>query len=303
MDPLKRGRLLVLGAAVCWSSGGAAVKLAAPLNAWQIAGFRSLIAFVFIALLVGIWNARPLLPSGKVLLGSIANALMLILYIGANTRTTAANAIFLQCTAPLWVLLLSPWVLKEPFRAQDLRIFSFCGVGMVLFFCDQLAPGERLGNVLALLSGVCYALVILGLRSGRAPAAATGSLRQGPSDAEAMLVWGNLLCFLICLPLMGSTANIAAKPMMVVTGMGLIQLGLGYFLMSHGTALVPALEAILLALIEPVLNPIWAFLLVSEKPGPWALAGGSIVIGTVAYQTVRDGVGKESSKVECPEAK
>jgi drug/metabolite transporter (DMT)-like permease len=291
MSPIKRGRVLVLAAAFCWSTGGAAVKNALPLNVWQIAGLRSLVAFFFVGALVGIWNARPLFPSGRVLLGSLANAGMLILYIAANLRTTSANAIFLQCTAPLWVLLLAPIVLKEPFRAQDLRIFSLCGVGMVLFFCDRLSGGEMLGNVLALLSGVCYAMVVLGLRWGnRKLSDEAASERKGPNDAQAIVVWGNLLCFLICAPLMGSMDTLSARPLMVVTGMGVIQLGLGYYFLSLGTAHVSALESILLALIEPMLNPLWAFIFLNERPGPWALAGGTLVIGTVAYQTVRDGL-------------
>ena len=310
MDSLKRGRLLIVGAALCWSCGGAAVKLASSLNTWQIAGFRSLIAFVFVGLLVGIWNARPLVPSSTVMLGSIANAGMLILYIAANLWTTAANAIFLQCTAPVWVMLLSPWVLKEPFRAENLKYFVFYAVGMGLFFFDMPQSqsdsakvldqhGDMLGKILALLSGVCYAAVILFLRWGRSKST-DGATHKGPSDAEAIVVWGNLLCFIVCVPLMGSFANVTARPMAVVAGMGTIQLGLGYFLMSKGTAIVPALEAILIALVEPVLNPLWAFLTVDERPGRLALTGGAIVIGTVAFQTLQSRTTELKSEPAAP---
>ena len=287
MDKLKRGRLLVLAAALCWSTGGAAFKLAAPLNSWQIAGLRSLFAFLFIAIMVKPWRTRPILPNFKVVLLSFANVGMLLLYVSAN-RGKAANAIFLQDTAPIWVSLLAPWLLSEPFRARDLWSLAVCIVGMILFFVGKLEPGQQTANIFALASGVCYALVLVGMRWGRRKSEAEQA-QAGMSDSEALLVWGNLLCVLIAIPFLGPVPEgLTWKPVAVVAYMGAFQLGLGYFLMSKGMASVPALEAVLLSLLEPVLNPVWTYLIVKEKPGPWAVVGGAIIIGTVAYQALSD---------------
>jgi DME family drug/metabolite transporter len=290
--------MFILAAAICWSSGGAMVKLSAPLNAWQIASIRSFFACLLVTVLVRPWRARPLLPNWKVLLLALINAGMLILYILANTRTTSANAIFLQDTAPVWVSLFSPWLLSEKFRRQDLRSLLICAGGMSLFFVDQLTPGQWTGNLLALGSGVLYALVLIGLRWGRQKTTASAESGAGGepqlSNAEAILVWGNLLCFLICAPIMGgSPLSVGVRPCLIAAGMGMFQLGLGYYLMSKGIAEVPALEAVLLSMVEPVLNPFWAYLIVGETPGPWALAGGAIILGNVAWQSFSENKSKE----------
>jgi DME family drug/metabolite transporter len=287
MDKLRRGRLFVLAAALCWSTGGAAFKLAAPLNSWQIAGLRSLFAFLFIMVMVKPWRTRPILPNFKVILLSLANVGMLLLYTAAN-QGKAANAIFLQDTAPLWVSLLAPWMLSEPFRARDLWSMTVCILGMALFFVGQLEPGQQTANVFALASGVCYALVLVGMRWGRRKPGAAEP-KAGMSDSEALLLWGNLLCVFVVIPFIGPLPEgLTWKPVAVVAYMGAFQLGLGYYLMSKGMASVPALEAVLLSLLEPVLNPVWAYFTVHETPGPWALAGGAIIIGTVAFQALTD---------------
>jgi DME family drug/metabolite transporter len=291
---IQRGRLCALGAAFCWSSGGALVKIAnKDFDGWQIAGFRALFAFLFLFLMVRAWRARPLMPNLKVIVLTIIYAVMLILFILANTLTTSANAIFLQDSAPLWVLLFSTWLLKEKLRLQDIILLAVCGVGLGLFFVDDLQPGQSQGNILALVSGLGYALVIVGLRWGRhksdgaEPTAAEKSLRP-PSDSELILVWGNLTCFVACLFFMGPLPADFAKPMGAVAFMGVFQLGLGYYLLSRSVNHVPAVEASLLTLLEPVLNPIWTYFAVGEKPGPFALLGGAIIIGGVAYSALRD---------------
>ncbi|HYG76388.1 MAG TPA: DMT family transporter, partial [Planctomycetota bacterium] len=311
MNPTQRGRLLVLGAAFFWSTSGALVKLSYPvMNGWQVAGIRALFACLFLAAIVKPWRARPFYPRGKVIPLSLIYAIMLILFILANTLTTAANAIFLQDTAPLWVLVLSPFLLKEPFRARDAGLLAVCGVGLALFFMDDLKPGQADGNILALFSGLGYGLVILGLRWGRhkEDEAAADPGTRPPSDSELILVWGNLICFLACLPLMNGLPSAAFEPAThvdfaqkipsalqplvtpfnAVAFMGVFQLGLGYLLLSRGVRHVPAIEASLLALIEPVLNPVWTYLVAGEKPGPFALAGGAIIIGSVAFQALRE---------------
>jgi drug/metabolite transporter, DME family len=296
-EELRRGRLLILGAAVCWSLGGGAVKIAQEqLDAYQIAGFRSLFSFVFLCVVMKTWRARPIIPPLSVWVMSSFYVVTVTLYVVATMKTTAANAIFLQDTAPLWVLLLSPLVLKEPLRFSDIGVMSICAFGMYMFFLDKIEPGHRDGNLIAILSGVGFAAVILAMRWSEKSSvrSADQDSASKPTPANLMIVWGNLLCFLACLPLMGPLPEISPaasagllKPMAVVAFMGVFQLGLGYYLLNRGANRVPAVEISLLVLAEPLLNPVWAYAVVGEKPGPWALAGGALILGTLTWNGMR----------------
>lgn len=302
MNPLLRGRLLVLAAAICWSFGGAAVKLGkgANLDGWQVAGFRSLGALLFMVLATRAWRAQPLRPGVKLLALSLSYAGMLIFFVLANMLTKSANVIFLQDTAPVWVLIFSPLILKERFQSQDLMVMAICACGLVLFFQGQLEAGEATGNVLALLSGITYALAVIGMRWGQDPAQlpAGGSQKLGmldrggaarPSRAQMIVVWGNALTIAICMPRMvavpldGEELRLAG----LLAVVGVFQIGVGYWLLVKGLRYIQASEASLLALVEPILNPLWAYFAVGEKPGPWSLAGGAVVLTALAWQALR----------------
>jgi drug/metabolite transporter (DMT)-like permease len=265
-----RHRLLLLAAAVLWSSAGVVIKLSA-LDAWQLAGGRALVAGLFLAIAVPTARRRP---TGPLLLVGMAYAFTTVLFVLANKLTTSANAIFLQDTAPLWVLLLSPWVLGErPTRGELLSIPIF-GAGLALFFVDQLSPGQLAGNLVALVAGVAFAASILGLR------------RLGP-DGPAALVWGNLMAAAVTLPLwpLGPAAD--AADLGAVAFLGVFQLGLAYLCFSLGLRGTPAVEASLLVLLEPVLNPVWTFLFAGERPGRWALTGGAVILLATIWRTLQ----------------
>ena len=264
-----RSRLLVLAAAVLWSTGGAAIKLCG-LTAWQIAGGRSLVAGLFLVAAVREGRGRP---SPRVLAVGVAYAFTVVLFVLATKLGTAANAIFIQDTAPLWVLLLSPWLLRETPSRGELAAVPVYAAGLGLFFLDELSAGQLAGNLLALGSGLAFAFSIVGLRAlrGRGPAA---------------LVWGNLLAAAATAPLWASGPAPAPIDLLLVAYLGVFQLGLAYLVFSRGISGTPAVEASLLILLEPVLNPVWAFLLAGESPGPWALAGGAVILGATAWRTV-----------------
>jgi DME family drug/metabolite transporter len=265
-----KSRLLILSAAVLWSTAGAAIKRAG-LDGWQIAGGRSLIAGLFLFLVVREARVRPTL---RVLAVSVAYTFTVVLFVLATKLTTAANAIFIQDTAPLWVLLLSPWLLGErPTRGELLAVPVF-GAGLGLFFLDELTAGQVTGNVLAAVSGVAFALSIVGLR------------RLGP-EGPAALVWGNVLAALLTAPFWSSGPTPTSADLALLVYLGVFQLGLSYLAFSRGVSGgTPAIEASLLVLLEPVLNPIWTFLFAGERPGPWALAGGAVVLLATAWRTV-----------------
>lgn len=263
-------RLLLLAAAVVWSTGGAAIK-ATGLTSWQIASGRSLIAALFVGLLFASSRRRLTLP----LLGvGVAYAGTVVLFVLANKLGTSANAIFLQDTAPLYVLLLSPLLLHErPTRGELLATPLFV-LGLALFFFDELAPGQLMANGLALGSGVFFATLVLGLR------------KLGDVGLAAVL-WGNALAGLGTLPLALSGPAPLAWDWAILAYLGVVQLGLGYAFFSFGVRKVPAIEASLLILIEPVLNPVWAFLVAGERPGPWALSGGGLILLGTAWITLQ----------------
>lgn len=264
-----RSRLLILAAAVLWSTAGAAIK-SVGLDAWQTAGGRSLVAGLFLLAAVPEARVRPTL---RVFLVSIAYAFTVVLFVLGTKLTTAANAIFIQDTAPVWVLLLSPWLLGERPTRGELLAVPVYGAGLALFFLDELTGGQVLGNVVAALSGVAFAFSILGLRVLR-------------HDGPAALVWGNALAAAATFPLWSSGPAPTALDVGLVVYLGIFQLGLAYLAFSRGMTGTPAIEASLLVLLEPVLNPIWTFLFAGERPGPWAIAGGAVVLGATAWRTM-----------------
>ncbi|WP_093518487.1 DMT family transporter [Stigmatella erecta] len=264
-----RPRLYLLGAAALWSTAGAAIKLS-HLDAFQLSSGRSLIAAAVLFLLFPESRRRP---TPRMLGVAAAYAATVVLFIFANKLTTSANAIFLQDTAPLYVLLLSPLVLRERPSRGELAAVPIFLLGLSLFFLDQLSPGQFQGNLVALGSGVAFAITILGMRAAS-------------TEGSAILFYGNLIAgFGLLTPALSGPA-----PTLLDAGLlaflGIFQLGLGYAFFQRGLRDVPAVEASLLVLLEPVLNPVWAFIFAGEQPGPWALVGGAIILLATAWRTV-----------------
>lgn len=273
-------RLRVLAAAALFSSGGAAIK-AASLNAWQVAGFRSMVAAVALLLMMPEARRRPTL---KVLLVGVAYALTMILFVLSNKLTTSASTIFLQSTAPLHVLLLSPWLLGERVRRSDLVYMGVLALGLASFFVgldpvSATAPNPWLGNVLAALSGVTWALTLMGLRA----------LGRGGSDwGPASAFWGNVIACLVCLPLALPVESSRPVDWLVIAYLGIFQIALAYLFLIRGLRHVTALETSLLLLLEPVLNPIWAWMAHAERPGAWSIAGGMLILVASLVRSVWD---------------
>ena len=259
----------LLGAALCWSLGGVLLKSVdwPPL---AVAGGRSLIAAVFL-LLVCARNLRftwtPLQIGA-----AIAYAGCTILFAAANRLTTAANAILLQYTAPVWVALLGAWLLGErPTRADWLTIFVvFAGMGVFLY--DGLRLNDLTGMTVAIASGVCFAAMIVLLRK-----------QKDGSPIESVIL-GNLIGFLIGLPAIWSAPALSGGSAITLLVLGVVQLGLAYLLYVRAIKHVTALEGVLIPVIEPILNPIWVMLVLGEKSSPLALFGGAIVVGAVTWR-------------------
>jgi len=289
-------RAAILGSAVLFSTGGVAIKWTV-LEAWQVAGLRALIAAFAVAVLV---PGPVVIRRRGVLLTGLAQGLSMLLFVLANKNTTAANAIFLQSTAPLYIPLLSASLLGERATRRDLAAMAGIALGLACFFAgateaSATAPHPRTGDLLAIASGVAWACTVVGLRllarEGGAPGAgapASGGLdERGQGDdepappagaAKGALIAGNLFVAAAALPLVFPLPDAAgAADWGILAFLGVAQVGLAYRLLVHGVARVPALEASLLALFEPVLNPIWAYLFLAERPSSFALMGAAVL--------------------------
>ncbi len=300
MQQRRRAEIQIIAAALLFSTGGAAIK-ACTLSSWQVASFRSGIAAAVILLLVPAarrgWSWRT------VLVGAIYS-LPIILFVLANKLTTAANAIFLQSTAPLYILLLGPWLLREPIQRRDIPIMGLAAVGLTMFFVgiqspQATAPDPLRGNILAVLAGVSWALTIVGLRwLGRAqnpnseirnPTELPEAKSKSTDSTIAAVAVGNLIACGVALPWALPVTNSTPIDWLVIAFLGVFQIGMAYVFLSRGIGHVTALEASLLLMVEPVFNPIWALLIHGEEPGAWALAGGLLILGA----TVLKNVGRE----------
>lgn len=265
-------RLLLLAVAFLFSTGGAAIK-ATVLTNWQVACFRSAIAGVAVLALV---PASRRGFTGRHFVVALAYASTMVLFVTANKLTTAANAIFLQSTAPLYLLLLGPWVLREPLRRTDIPLALVVAAGMVMFFTGSqntaaTAPDPLRGNIVAAVSGIAWALTVAGLRW-------LGRGAKGETSGMPAVVLGNAIAFLVCLPAAFPVEGAGAADLAVVAYLGVVQVGLAYALMTHAMRHVPAFEASAVLLAEPAMNPIWAYLAHGESPGAWALAGGTLIL-------------------------
>jgi drug/metabolite transporter (DMT)-like permease len=276
---LARARLQVLGAAFLFSTGGAAIK-AAQFTSWQVAGLRSGIAALTVTLLVpAARHVGSRSAFARSALVAVAYAATLVLFVLANKLTTAASTIFLQDTAPVYILLLSPLVLQEPIARRDLGFMVVIAIGMALFFVGRqasyvTAPDPIRGNVLALLSGLTYALMLLGLRW-------MGKTGGSPASAVAL---GNSFALLVALPMMLPLGHHDLRDWSIIVYLGVFQIGLAYYWLAHGIRELPAFEVALLLFLEPALNPLWAWLVHGEVPGPWAAVGGALILGATGLK-------------------
>ena len=267
-----------MAAGLLFSTGGAAIK-AASLTGWQVASFRSAVAaVVLLAALPGArrrWHWR-MLPVAA------AYAATLILFVLANRLTTSANAIFLQATAPLYLLLLGPFLLHEPIRRADLFYILAIGAGLGLFFAGRdpvaaTASNPPRGNLLALASGLSYALMLAGLRwHGR---------RGGQDSGIATVAAGNLIAFAAALPMALPVHSFSARDAAVVLYLGAAQIGLAYWCLTRAIRHVPAFEATTMLQVEPAMNPVWTWLVHGERPTLWALAGGIVILAATLLNT------------------
>ncbi|MBA2356608.1 MAG: DMT family transporter [Luteitalea sp.] len=273
------GRLQVLTAAVLFSTAGVVVK-ATALTHWQVAGFRSAVA-ALVLLLVARTSVRA---DPRTLAVGLVIAVTFISFIVANKLTTAAHAVFLQAAAPVYLVLLGPWLLGERVHARDLPFLGVVCVGLALLFSASVAPSATatnpaLGNAVAAFSGLTWALVLVGMR--------WTSRERGVAGAMTATFYGNLFAALLCAPLALPVRGAMPVDWLVIAYLGCFQLALAYVLLTRGIGTLTALEASLLLLLEPALNPLWTWLVHGESPGVMAAIGGALILAATTIRAVR----------------
>ncbi|MDP6339055.1 MAG: EamA family transporter [Candidatus Marinimicrobia bacterium] len=255
--------ILLIIAALLWSLGGVFIKWL-DMHPLAITGSRSLIA----AIVFLIYIRRPRFVWNKyTVTGVLAYCGMVLLYVTSIKLTTAANAIFLEFTAPIYVVIFGFYILHERVTKFDWLAMGIIFIGLGLFFMDELTFYGFWGNIMALGAGVCLALVTVIVR------------KEKESSAFEIVLFGNLITAVLCATFVfDAVAESQVSDWLIILGLGVVQLGIPYILYTIALNHVPAIDAILVSMIEPVLNPVWVFLFVGEAMGEWAVAGGALVI-------------------------
>lgn len=265
-----KGVVAVFLTALLWSSGGLFIKLIS-LSPMQISFFRCLIAALVFLL---IFRSKVLKLNPLALLNSFSYAVVLILFVYATKITTAANAIFLQSTAPIYVLILEPLLTKSKHEKINIITISICFIGMILFFIGEISPGDLKGNIAALFAGLAFAAFFLGMKKNEG------------KFGEASIFYGNILVSLFSIPFIINLQSFSNADFIMVSFLGVFQIAIPYALFSYGIQRIKAVEASIISMFEPVVNPIWVFFGYGEIPKVNAIIGGIIIISAITIKTI-----------------
>lgn len=271
MNERRLGILYIVIAALLWSTGGIGIKgvVDPPL---KVTFYRSIFAAVTLFLIFR--RDVRVRPSPSFLAAVISYALTLTTFVVATKWTTAANAIFLQYAGVVWVLLLSPLVLREPMRSRDVIAISTALTGMALFFLGRFETRGMAGNGMALLSSFFFAALIL-------------ALRREHGSSRAAVVWGNVFIAIALFPFVMHDLALTTKSLLALLFLGVFQIGIAYAFFVKGLRYVTATQASLTGMLEPVANPIWVLLFLGEKPSVYAIAGAAIVLAAIAWHSLK----------------
>jgi drug/metabolite transporter (DMT)-like permease len=275
-----KGTLLILSAALLWSTGGFFIK-SISLDGYAISFWRSSFAAITLFLFY-----RKIVPlevrsvsswlNPQTLLTAFVYSALLILFVLATKLTTSANAIFLQFTAPIYVLFFEPIINKTKLRGKDVTAVLITIGAMILFFLGKFDASSVLGNILALTSGIFFAAYTLLLKHER----------TGEAGRWQSVIIGHIM-IVTAMSILALSGHMNPAPASIgefgmLLFLGVMQIGLPYSLFTIGIHSVSALDALLLSMVEPVLNPVWVFIGIGEEPSGWALIGGSIILSMVA---------------------
>lgn len=273
----RKGLIYISITAFLWSTSGLFIKILST-GPFQIAMYRSLIASITVFILVLIKDRKVKIDTDAIsILSWISYAGVLIFFVIANRLTKAANVIFLQFTAPIYLLFLEPVFLKSKFKVRNLITILISFAGMSLFFFGKLEPGDLKGNIIAILAGICFAFFSLFVKWKK-------QLHKSENTISSVIA-GNFLVFLICFPIVINELALTSTDLMILIYMGAIQIGLSYTIFNAGLKYVSATESMIIATLEAVFNPIWVFFGVGEVPGVYAIIGSVIIVGAILWNS------------------
>ena len=271
--PSIRGYVYVLLSAVCFSLAGVLIKLV-DWNALSISGARSVFAAGLLYAFLRV-RGRRLVLNKPTAAGALVNYLMLQLFVSANKLTTAANAIVLQFTMPIWIILIMWLFMHERPRRSAIAACVVVFAGIICFFFDDLSTSGFVGNLVAVASGIAYAGVFL--------------LKRLPGcDFESAAIWSFIGCAVTGIPTLVQETNFSATTIVAVVALGIAQVGMAYVFLSRGLDYVSPLAASLLSAIEPILNPVIVAVVIGETIGPLSMFGAVLVIGGATAYNVYD---------------
>ena len=271
MSPHGKSLLLLVCTTLLWSTSGVLIK-SIDWNPLAISSSRSLVAALVIAFLARnqiSWKR----PDAGQLTGGVFLALVSVSFVSATKLTTAANVIFLQYMAPVWVAILAPLILKEPTARRDWFFIALTFSGLGMFFMDSLSMEGFWGIILAIFCGLCFAAMAITVRVVK------------DSRPFQSMIYGNIMVAVLGLFFIRPPWPSAGEVGLLIFA-GVIQYGLPFYLYAKACAGVSSLELVLVTSLEAVFNPLWVFLIINERPGNWALVGGSVVLAAVTAWSV-----------------
>lgn len=275
----RKGLVLISIAAFFWSTGGLSIKLLQNLDTFQISFYRSIFAALAIVVISAAKKQKIKYSFDFIsVLCFTAFAGILILFVAATKLTTAANAIFLQFSAPIYLVLLEPLMFKTKFDKRNIITIVVVIFGMVLFFFGRLELGNIYGNLLAILSGICFALFTLFLKWKK-------QLHKS-EDTISNVVLGNLLVGLICVPIIFPNFSLDISQAAILIYLGAVQIGISYMIFNEGIKYVSATESMIIATLEAIFNPIWVFFGVGETPSVYSIIGGCVILGAILWRNL-----------------
>lgn len=274
----KKGLIYISFTAFLWSTSGFFIKYL-TISAFQISFFRSLIAALTVYVIT-LARRKPV----KIEFDRVSNAAaffyagILILFVLATKMTTAANAIFLQFTAPIYLVVLEPLFLKTKFEPKNIITIIICIAGMVLFFFGKLELGNIYGNLLAIASGMCFAMFSLLLKYKR--------VKENSQNTLSLIITGNALVAVIAGIIIFPNMALSVTEALILLYMGAVQIGISYIIFNEGIKYVSATESMIIATLEAIFNPIWVFIGIGEAPSVYSIAGGAVIFGAILWRSL-----------------
>lgn len=272
----KKGLIYISFTAFLWSTSGYFIKYL-TISAFKISFYRSLIAAITVLTITLLRKKKIGFSFDAVTsISSVFYAGILVLFVVATKMTTAANAIFLQFTAPIYLVILEPVIMKTKFDFKNVITILICICGMILFFFGKLELGNIYGNLIAICSGICFAMFSLLLKYKKE--------KQKSDNTLFSIILGNVLVAVIAFFFIYEDMALNTTQALILLYMGAIQIGTSYIIFNEGIKYVSATESMIIATLEAIFNPIWVFIGIGEKPSIYSIIGGLIIFAAILWR-------------------